>query len=614
MSAPSPRNDAEVAPRDAYAARLDERNGLIAKLERHCRRLSHSRLATFVALLFLGWFAFGTRTAPLWPAVVALGLFVLLVVVHDRSLRKLSRAQLAAAHYKRGITRIDGNWSGSGNQGSDVRPRDHDYADDLDLFGEGSLFELISTARTPLGERSLASWLANRASMAEIQQRQNAIAELTPRLELREDLASLSDEVVALLDGESLIGWAKKGRDAASASRLLRWGLGLLALATIVSLIVWLRGAAPPQPFQVLALFVLGATRALRARGERAVNGLDRATRTFSLFSRVLARLEKEKFDDPLLIRLHGELVTATHSASKEIARLQQLTALRDAMRNQFFMPIGALLLWGPQVSLAIETWRATNGPRVGKWLKSLGDLEALISLSSFAYEHPEHTFPEITEAEGGPVFDALGLGHPLIPEDQRVRNDLSLSGNRSVCIVSGSNMSGKSTLLRSVGVGVAMAQAGAPVCARSMRLSALEIGASLRIVDSLQAGTSHFYAELVRLRRIVDIADRAEQKTDAGSLLFLLDEVLHGTNSHDRRIGADKIVRSLLARGSIGLITTHDLALAKIADELAPDVRNVHFEDQLISGQLQFDYVLKPGVVERSNALDLMREIGLDV
>ncbi|MEE3331331.1 MAG: DNA mismatch repair protein MutS [Myxococcota bacterium] len=613
MSAPPLHNEAEVAPRDVYAARLGERNGLVANLERHCRRLSHSRLAIFVALLFLSWFAFGTRVAPLWPAIIALGAFVLLIIVHDRSLRQFSRAQLAAAHYKRGIARIDGNWSGSGSGGSDVRPLDHDYADDLDLFGEGSLFELISTARTPLGERSLASWLANRATTAEIQQRQNAIAELTPRLELREDLASLSNEVVTLLDGESLIAWAEKGSDAASASRLLRSGLGLLALATIVSLILWLRGS-PPQPFEVLALFVLGATRALRARGERAADGLDSATRTFSLFSRVLARLEKEKFDDPLLVRLHGELVASTHSASKEIARLRQLTALRDAMRNQFFMPIGALLLWGPQVSLAIETWRATNGPRVEKWLASLGDLEALISLSAFAYEHPEHTFPEIAEAEGGPVFDALGLGHPLIPEDQRIRNDLCLSGSEPVCIVSGSNMSGKSTLLRSVGVGVAMAQAGAPVCARSMRLSPLDIGASLRIVDSLQTGTSHFYAELVRLRRIVDIADRAEQKTDGSSLLFLLDEVLHGTNSHDRRIGADKIVRSLLARGSLGLVTTHDLALAKIADELAPDVRNVHFEDQLVDGQLKFDYALKPGVVERSNALDLMREIGLDV
>jgi DNA mismatch repair ATPase MutS len=242
----------------------------------------------------------------------------------------------------------------------------------------------------------------------------------------------------------------------------------------------------------------------------------------------------------------------------------------------------------------------------VRRWLVAMGEAEALSSLAGYAFEHPADPFPELHE--GGPCFDAQQLGHPLIPESRAVRNDVAIGGDLRVIVVSGSNMSGKSTLLRTVGINAVLAQMGAPVRARGLKLSPLAVGASIRLNDSLREGVSRFYAEILRLRQILDLT--------AGPLpvLFLIDEFMHGTNSHDRRIGAEAMVRGLVRRGAIGFITTHDLALAGIADELGEQAANVHFEDDLQDGKIHFDYRMQPGVVRKSNAIELMRSVGLEV
>jgi DNA mismatch repair ATPase MutS len=254
--------------------------------------------------------------------------------------------------------------------------------------------------------------------------------------------------------------------------------------------------------------------------------------------------------------------------------------------------------------ALAIQAWRARHGPSITVWLVAVGQLEALGSLAGFAWEHPADVYPDIDEHETR--FEAEGLGHPLMLETRCVRNDVTLGGTARVLIVSGSNMSGKSTLLRAVGVNAVLALAGAPVRAARLRLSRLSVGATLRIRDSLREGTSRFYAELVRLRDLVRIADGPIP------LLFLLDEILHGTNSHDRRLGAAAVVSGLVQRGAVGLVTTHDLALSEVANDPAIHADNVHFEDKLEDGRMVFDYRMRPGVVRTSNALELMRTLGL--
>jgi DNA mismatch repair ATPase MutS len=263
-------------------------------------------------------------------------------------------------------------------------------------------------------------------------------------------------------------------------------------------------------------------------------------------------------------------------------------------------------ILWTPHLALRVEAWRRASGGAVRRWLTATGEMEALCSLAGYAFEHPADSFPEF--AADGPHFEAQGIAHPLLAESQAVRNVVSLGGTLRLLVVSGSNMSGKSTLLRTVGVNAVLAQAGAPVRAARLRLSPLAVGASIRLNDSLQGGVSRFYAEILRLRQILDLT--------AGSqpVLFLIDEFLHGTNSHDRRIGAEAVVRSLLDRGAAGFITTHDLALADIADVLGSRAANVHFEDRVENGSIHFDYIMRPGVVRKSNAIELMRSVGLEI
>jgi DNA mismatch repair ATPase MutS len=256
---------------------------------------------------------------------------------------------------------------------------------------------------------------------------------------------------------------------------------------------------------------------------------------------------------------------------------------------------------------MAIEAWRQRCGPHIGDWVSALGEFEALCSLSSFAFERPEAIFPELL-AGPDPSFEATALLHPLIAVNEAVANDVALGPENRLWIISGSNMSGKSTLLRAVGVNAVLAWAGAPVTAAAMRVSRLHLGASLRTVDSLEDHRSRFYAEISRLRDVMNLARAGKP------VLFLFDEVLSGTNSHDRRIGAQAVLTKLVELGAIGMVTTHDLALAEIAPALNGMVRNVHFEDYLEGGEVRFDYHLRPGVVTRSNALDLMRAVGLEV
>jgi DNA mismatch repair ATPase MutS len=342
----------------------------------------------------------------------------------------------------------------------------------------------------------------------------------------------------------------------------------------------------------------------------RALAGAQGAGRELTVLARLLTRLEREPFTSPRLQALRAELDmagAADRSPRREVARLERLVDLLESRKNPLFAPIGLLLVWVPQLALATEAWRARAGHRVSRWIAVAGEIEALAALSGYAYEHPEDPFPEILDGAVA-MFDGVGLGHPIRPASTFVRNDLRLDHETRVLVVSGSNMSGKSTFLRTVGANTVLALAGAPVRARRLRLSRLQVGASIQIHDSLAEGQSRFYAEILRLRQILGLAKGGVP------VVFLLDEILHGTNSHDRRIGAEAVIRSLLHHSTIGLVTTHDLALAQIAEDPAVPAVNMHFEDEIIGGKMLFDYRLRSGVVRKSNALALMREVGLEV
>ena len=593
-----------MSPPDEYPRRLADRRRHAAELALTERRIGTWRLVVFSAGVLIAACAFiGGLLSPAWLVFPAL-VFAGLVLAHTRVIPARQRADRAVRYYERGLARIEDRWAGGGEPGDRFVDETHPYSGDLDLFGRGSLFELLCTARTRVGEDTLAAWLRAPAALDEIRARQAAVAELRGRLDLREDVALLGANVGAGLHPDLLVAWATA--PVLPSSTAWRAAAAALVATAALLLLAYLMGWSGPGPL-VAALLGEGLLALpLRKRVAAVLRAVELPGRDLGLLAELLARIERERFDAPRLAAVRAALETRGVPPSRRIAQLERLINLLDARRNQFFAPIAPLLLWGTQLALAIEAWRALCGPAVARWLAAVGEFEALCALATYAYEHPEEPFPEI--AETGPLFESVALGHPLLPRTRCVRNDVRLAADAALLVVSGSNMSGKSTLLRSIGVNAVLAQAGAPVRAQMLRVSELTVGTSMRLADSLQTGTSRFYAEIQRLRQLVDLAQGPRP------LLFLLDEILHGTNSHDRHLGAEAVVRGLLARGAVGLITTHDLSLAAIADGLAPRAANVHFEDQLDDGRMRFDYRMRAGVVQHSNALALMRAVGLDV
>ena len=543
-----------------------------------------------------------------------------LAVRHERVLRVLERRRRAARFFERGLERLDGRWAGTGETGDRYLDPAHPYARDLDLFGKGSLFELISTARTHIGEDTLARWLLTPAAPATVRARQEAVEELRPRVDLREELAILTEEARTGVDPIALAAWGEApallAPGFAQAGTWALTALGLLGLAAFFAFDAGHLGilrlsegfSALLRDFFLVSLLVNGTfLYRFRKKTGSVVAAVEEAAHELGLLSETLVRLEHERFHAPLLAALRESLDAAGSPPSRRMSRLSRLIEYLDSRDHIVVRVAEPFLLWTTHLAFAVEDWRRESGPAVRRWLTAVGEIEALCSLASHAFEHPDDPFPEF--AEDGPWLEAEGIGHPLIPEDRVVRNDVQLGGELRVMVVSGSNMSGKSTLLRTLGVNVALAQAGATVRARRLRISPLAVGASILVTDSLQAGVSRFYAEILRLRQILDAAAKGPLP-----VLFLVDEFLHGTNSHDRRIGAEALVNGLVKRGAIGLITTHDLALAGIADELGERACNVHFEDRLEDGQMRFDYAIRPGVVRKSNAIELMRSVGLEI
>ena len=595
-----------------YRERAQSAKQEVSELERRERTIGNVRLAIFLVGIAAAWLVFDLESLPKSVLLIPIAAFAGLVVVHGRVIAQRTLSERVLAFYEHGLARIDGTWTERGQLGERFIDSSHPYTSDLDIFGRGSLFQLLCTARSASGLGTLAFWLSEPADPGEIQARQEAVEELRNDIDRRERLATTGDDVAAEIDPDYLASWSTRAMSA-DLSTMRPLGLALVA-ATATTFLLQGLGLISPNVF----LAALGLQAAFGARRREAnqevIRSLELAAGELRALAQLLELIESSEFRTPRLRELRGSLDVEGVCASQRIAKLHKLIQLLDARRNILFAPISIFFLWTSHTCMAIEAWRAANGSELTRWLEAVGDYESLCAISGFAYERRTTSFPEVT----GPTthFEATDLKHPLMAEHTCIANSLSLHGqaaeegapNDALFVVSGSNMSGKSTLLRTIGTNAVLAQMGAPVCAEKLRMSPLRIGTSMRTQDSLIDGTSRFYAEIKRLKRIVDLAGGQPP------LLFLLDEVLHGTNSHDRRIGAEAVVTTLVQRGSIGLITTHDLTLAEVAENLGPLARNVHFADQLVDGQMVFDYTMHEGPVRGSNALGLMRAIGLEV
>jgi hypothetical protein len=585
----------------AYADQLVRLNALQNADRRRDRLFGLAKLAlaasaVAAALLLLH------RPLMLALLMALVSAFVVLFVLHEKLLERMRRRARIITYYEAGMARLHDEWRGRGEAGERYLDTSHVYARDLDLFGDASVFQYLCTARTLVGEDTLARWLLEPASIEQILARQAAVRDLSGRLKFRENLAATGEAVRHAVHPDSLSAWGES--EPILSTKSTRIVTSVLAILWIAGIVFWAVSGWSVAAV-LISLLNFAYAHQLHSRLDRAAGAVEKAAGDLRLIAELLAIVESEVFTAPLLVKMQTTLKRGGKQPSAAISQLAWLSETIQSRHSLFARPLDMVTFWSAQLVFVAERWQREFGASLRVWFDAIGTMEALSSLATFAYEHPQYAFPQfVAEA---PLLESEALAHPLLGAEA-IANDVFLGPGSQLMILSGPNMAGKSTFIRSVGVNAVLAQCGAPVRTLRMRLSPLRVAASICILDSLSGGVSRFYAEI---RRIKVIAALAEGPVP---VLFLLDELLSGTNSHDRLIGTEFVLRQLVEHGAIGIVSTHDLALAQIPDAMGGVAFNAHFADRLEEGKLVFDYKLAPGVVRTSNALKLMRSIGLGV
>lgn len=624
LSGPERRRRAAALGKGPEAAYRELRKLYASEEERlatRSRGLSRARLATFLVGV-AGAVAVVARAsdpglAPPLVTFVGFGLFALLAAIHARVLEDQRRVGELARINQEALARLERDWPRLPPPGSPPVAVDRPVARDLDLFGPASLFHLLGTARTPPGRATLGRWLLEPAPPEEIRRRQQAVAELAERLALRQELELRGRRLEqAHPDPEPFLAWAE-GKPWLLARPALLWTARLLAVAGVLLLAATVLGLLPWTAWFALFVFNLLLAQVTARRMAPIFDRVDARSGGFLGYAQVFALLAEEKLSGELLAEQQAEIQAGGQGAHLWMERLAKRVVLSDARHSGLLHgALTGLLLWDFHTLWLIERWQAAAGPHARRWLEALGVIEALAALAELTFGHPTWAFPRVAlqgPEDAPPAFTAQGLGHPLLPPARRVDNDVTVGPPGTLLFVTGSNMSGKSTLLRAIGLNAALAQAGGPVCAAALTLPPVALGTSILVEDSLTRGVSFFMAELERLKEIVDQADQ-HRRAGGPRLLFLLDEVLRGTNATERRIAVERVLRHLIEAGAIGAVSTHDLALAE-APGLAGAIQAVHFRETLHPGgrpAMTFDYRLRPGIAPTTNALQLLEMVGL--
>nr|WP_217443360.1 DNA mismatch repair protein MutS [Myxococcus sp. CA051A] len=602
-NAPSPN------PHHTYTERRAAAEAELAALDRVSARYANLRtLAFLVAAVVSGLIVTGRLPKTWWwGTVAAVVVYGLLAVLHHQIFRREARQRLYVTLNERGLARLGHGWHEFTERGERFASPAHLYTPDLDVFGQGSLFQLLNETATRAGEERLAAWLSAPAPVDVVQARQGAARELAPLVDFRQDLCVEARTVAKEKADPSLfIQWSEAG----PALDSIRWSLPLAIILPPVTLTLFILGEVGVLPGSSVwaglaaQLAVAVATRrTLRKMDE----GVEKGEQGFVRYAPIFERVEGQRFEHPLLRQLQSGLQQQGEPpVSKHFQRFSRLFSLIEFKRHQFHPLVHWLTLWDIHALFALERWRAKHGTQVRHWFEALAEMEALSCVAGLAHDRPAFAWPTLEAT--GPLVEAKVMGHPLL--DAPVPNDVSLPGPRQALLITGSNMSGKTTLMRALGTNAVLALAGAPVSAASFRLSPLHVLTSMRVKDSLERGVSYFYAEVQRIKAVLDAARAAN-----GQALFLLDEILLGTNTRERQLASREVLRLLLSTGASGAVTTHDLSLTSLAEETRDaHVRNVHFRDHLEAGEMVFDYKLREGVVDTTNALRVLRLAGVPV
>jgi hypothetical protein len=598
-----------IDSRFEYNKRLERYELLNERLVKQINWISHFRLLTGV-IGFGGGTLLLARNEGLLSAAVLLPtliLFIYLVVHHDKLKQQKSRIHMLCKTNQDSIRRLDGEWTSFEDTGAEFQDPEHDFSDDLDIFGRNSLFQWINTAVTYSGRNALQKLLANPSKEIEdICKRQEAAKELACLLDFRQGLqaeASLSEG--RFLNPEVLYKWAED-RDDFYRNPVVLYMVRILPFLTILSLIgAFVSPFIPPLVPFLLVIAQIGLLAFRFVSRSQVLGEITSFAKDIKAYRAMLYTIEKQEFCNEYLKDMQNRLKNANgEPAYKQIQGLERVLDRIGIRHSQLYLIINILFLWDYQCITVLEQWRTNSGQFIENWVRIMGEMEALSSLAVLYYDYPEWATPIIYNDQ--PRLFGAEVGHPLLPPN-RVNNDISMMKRGYVNLITGSNMSGKSTLLRTVGINLVLAYAGAPVCAKEFHCSVFHIYTSMRVRDDLEKNISSFYAELLRIKRMIEAAKKGEQ------VFFLLDEIFKGTNSRDRHTGARILIKQLSEEGAIGFVSTHDVELGDLATENS-EIKNYHFREYYKEGQLYFDFKLRKGVSNTRNAIFLMKMAGITV
>lgn len=590
-----------------YNERIIELISTISRLKKKALILSWLRLFSFLATIAAGWLLWPEGLIPAFTGVIAGLVFFIIFVNRDldnktaienttRLLAICRNEQLALEHHYYQFP-----------DGASYMDTQHPYANDLDLFGHASLFQYINRTESEQAGRLLADWLLEPASAETILQRQKAVDALSAIPEWNEQLQSHGAAKKITLSAElHICQWMEEQNNVRTHTgwKFTRY---LFPAASISWLLVYLFDRIPQSLFLTGLTFFFAIVLVINKKLMPAWNKLGKISAELESFSDSIRHIESATFNNELL-NTHKSAFTSqsNKAASGQIKSLKKIMDRLDYRLNPVvFIPLSVFLCWDLQQVFALEKWKAANKAGIRHWFASLAEIEALSSLGRLRFNHPEWVFPVLETAT---TFAGTSIGHPLIPAGKRVNSDFNTQGDGIINLVTGSNMAGKSTFLRSCGVNIILAMAGAPVCATGLRLSPLRVMSSMRISDNLEESTSTFYAELKKLKAIIEAVNKKEK------VFLLLDEILRGTNSGDRHTGSKALIKQLIAQQATGIVASHDLELAKLKDIYPQQLFNYHFDVQIANEELYFDYTLKEGVCKSMNASLLMKKIGINM
>ncbi|MDD4347339.1 MAG: DNA mismatch repair protein MutS [Desulfitobacteriaceae bacterium] len=593
-----------------YKKREVRYNNLLQKQEKADRFISNLRLAVFLAGIGAAIIMYMAHNFVLFTAVLILfaAAFIYLVVRHEKLINSIKYVTVLRDINTCSLKRLKGEWNTFADDGRDFMDSSHSYSEDLDIFGKNSLFQWINTANTFIGRRRLSELFSGVIGNSDdIRNRQEAVNELAKMLSWRQRfLAEGMLKKGEMCDPRKLIRWARE------SSEFFRnfWVIFIIRVCPIITLILVVTGLVMnkvPWYLPVAALIVQFALLSYKVKERyRMFSIAENYADDLKVYYKMIKLFEKQRFKSPHIKKIKKEI--KDKNGLEVFKQVDKLSSIIDAIadrRNLFYVFINILALWDFQNIIALERWKQKSGPVLIKWFDALGRIEALASLAVIRFENPDWVMPVICDGNES-IIETKGIGHPLLTE-KRTYNDFTIDNKVKVLLITGSNMSGKSTLLRTAGINLVMAYAGAPVCARWFRATLMEIGTCMRVSDNLRENISSFYAELLRIKKIITEAETGKR------VFFLLDEIFKGTNSLDRHTGAKVLINKLSLTGSIGLVSTHDLELCEL-ERQNERIANYHFQEYYKDGRICFDYKLRPGPSTTRNALYLMQLAGINV